>query len=62
MPLIRWDESLSVGIAEIDDQHKRLVNMINELYDAMLQKKGKAVLSQIIKEMAEYAAVHFATE
>lgn len=62
MPLIRWDETLSVGVAEIDGQHKRLVDMINELYDAMRQRKGKAILSQILDEMTEYAAVHFATE
>lgn len=62
MPLIRWDDSFSVGIAEIDAQHRRLIEMINELYDAMRQRKGKAVLSQILDAMTEYAAVHFATE
>jgi len=62
MPLIRWDDSFSVGVAEIDAQHKRLVEMINELYDAMRQKRGKEILSEILNEMVKYAAVHFATE
>ncbi|MEJ5299442.1 MAG: bacteriohemerythrin [Thermodesulforhabdaceae bacterium] len=62
MPIVRWDDSFSVGIAEIDAQHKRLVEMINELYDAMRQRKGKDVLSEILDGMMSYAAVHFATE
>lgn len=62
MPVIRWDNTFSVGIAEIDEQHKRLVDMTNELYDAMRQKQGKKVLSQILDKMTEYAVMHFATE
>ncbi|MCX7823526.1 MAG: bacteriohemerythrin [Syntrophobacterales bacterium] len=62
MPLIRWDDSYSVGIDEIDLQHKHLLDMTNELYDAMRQKKGKTVMSQILDRMIEYGNVHFATE
>ena len=44
MALLTWQDKYSVGIAQIDDQHKQLIIMINELNDAMLAGKGKDVL------------------
>ncbi len=62
MPVIRWNESLSVGIDEFDNQHKKLVSMINELYDATRQKKGRTIIDTIIDELFEYAKTHFRAE
>ena len=62
MPLIDWNEKLSVNVKEIDLQHKKLVDMINELNDAMRQGKGRDVLGKIINSLIEYAAIHFRTE
>ncbi|MCP4353146.1 MAG: hemerythrin family protein [Desulfobacterales bacterium] len=62
MPLIQWDDSLNVNVAEIDRQHQRLVEMINDLDDAMRQGKGKDVLGKIIDGLIAYAATHFRTE
>ncbi len=41
MSLINWDNTLSVNVAEIDGQHHKLVEMINELHDAMRQGKSR---------------------
>ncbi len=62
MPLIQWDNSFKVNVAEIDQQHQRLVSMVNELNDAMKMGKGKEVLSKIINGLFSYAATHFSTE
>jgi hemerythrin len=35
MPIIEWADALSVNVKEIDDQHKRLIDLINNLHDAM---------------------------
>ena len=43
MALIQWNDSLKVGVAEIDKQHQKLVDMINDLHDAMRQGQGNAV-------------------
>ena len=62
MALLQWDGSFSVKVAEMDQQHQRLVSMINELDDAMKQGKGKDVLSKIVNGMISYTVTHFKTE
>lgn len=62
MALIQWNDGLSVGVVEIDKQHQRLVGMINELYDAMKEGKGKDALGSIINGLIGYAGTHFRTE
>jgi hemerythrin len=62
MALIQWNAALSVNIAEIDAQHRRLVDMLNELNDAMVQGRGKDVIGKIVTGLANYTATHFATE
>ncbi|MGI6102630.1 MAG: hypothetical protein ACOYET_09155 [Bacillota bacterium] len=41
MALIQWSDELSVGVRELDAQHQRLIQMINELNEAMLQGKAR---------------------
>jgi hemerythrin len=62
MALIEWNDSLSVNIAEIDQQHQKLVAMINHMNDAMRQGKGKESLGKIINGLVAYAGTHFRTE
>jgi len=62
MALIKWDDSFSVNIVEIDGQHQKLVGMINDLNDAMRQGKSKDVLGKIVSGLIGYAGTHFKTE
>ncbi|MCK9363574.1 MAG: bacteriohemerythrin [Syntrophales bacterium] len=62
MALIDWSDSLSVNVAEIDQQHKKLIAIINELNDAMRIGAGKDVLGKIVNSLISYAAIHFKTE
>ncbi len=62
MQLIIWDEELSVGIRSIDDQHKKLISMINELHDAMLKGRGKELVEKILDGLVHYTVEHFDTE
>jgi hemerythrin len=62
MPLITWNDSLSVHVDEMDQQHKKLVALINELNDAMSVGKGKDVLEKIVDDLAAYTTVHFKAE
>ncbi len=62
MPLIKWNESMSVNIEEIDSQHKELVEIINTLFDAMKVAKGNEALGEVLNKLGEYVHYHFETE
>lgn len=62
MPLITWNERLSVGYQPIDAEHERLVELINRLHDAMTQGKGRQALGEVLDGMIEYTQTHFASE
>jgi hemerythrin len=62
MPLIAWDDSISLNISEIDNQHKQLVKIINELFDAMKNARGFDVLEDILARLVDYTEYHFSTE
>ncbi len=57
-----WKDSYSVGVAEIDRQHKKLIDMINTLHQAMSQGKGKQVVNAVLADLANYCATHFRQE
>lgn len=62
MPYIEWNDSLSVGVREIDDEHKQLIESINRLHEAMLENRGHDLQKEIIYAMYDYAHSHFALE
>ncbi|MGB9133103.1 MAG: bacteriohemerythrin [Methanosarcina sp.] len=62
MPIITWTDTFSVKVAEIDTQHKKLVEMINKLYEAMKVGKSKDVMGEILNNLISYTATHFKTE
>ena len=60
--LICWTNDLSVGVAKIDEQHKALVSLINELNSAMRQRRSEEVLAGVLDRLKQYTVKHFATE
>ena len=62
MPVIPWEERFSVHVQEIDAQHQRLLQMIDDLHTAMTERRGREVLLEIVERMIDYARSHFATE
>lgn len=62
MAFFTWKDEYSVQIKEIDDQHRQLVGMVNELHEAMMQQRAKEVLGPILNRLVNYCATHFATE
>lgn len=62
MALITWSDTLSVKVKQFDDQHKKLVDMVNQLFDAMKTGKGNQVMADILKQLIAYTQTHFAAE
>jgi len=63
MSLLEWTNAqYSVNIEEFDNDHKKLLQFINELHEAMLKGQGKEKLSQILDELMAYTQYHFTAE
>ncbi len=59
---VEWSDTLSVGIEEIDEQHKVLVDLVNQMHEAIHQRHGSDVVIGILGTLAEYTRIHFAVE
>jgi len=46
----------------LDEDHKRLVGMVNELFDAMQAGHGREALGRILDGLVQYTKMHFARE
>ncbi len=57
-----WSDEMSVGIRELDAQHRRLISLTNFLVVAMLTGKRRETRRAAVAATLDYAAVHFATE
>ena len=62
MPIIEWTDELSVKISIFDNEHKKLIAIINKLYDAMSQGQGNKLMNDIIIELHDYTKTHFKHE
>lgn len=59
---VKWDQSLNTNIAVIDQQHRKLINLVNDLNDAMRAGKSKEVLKDVLTVLADYTRSHFSAE
>lgn len=54
-----WDGSLSVGHAVIDQEHRTLVGIFNQLQGAILDGSGDTAIGPILCALSDYIGVHF---
>ena len=62
MPIIEWQPAFSVLVSRFDEQHKGLINLINDLHLAMQKGEGQVILGNIFSSLADYTKDHFADE
>jgi hemerythrin len=62
MALMTWGSMLQLGYGDIDEQHKKLVELVNSLDDAMRAGKSREVLGGVLDELIKYTQFHFAFE
>lgn len=63
MPYIEWtDERFGVGVPQIDNQHKYLVRLLNEMHEAIQGDDPRITTRTILPRLASYTQFHFRTE
>ncbi len=62
MRRIQWNEGMSVGVDAIDSDHRRLLETINEINDAITEGKTSDVIEKIFVRLEQYVVEHFARE
>lgn len=60
--LFQWEDSYKIGIQEVDEQHKELVNILNALHNAIVNHRAKEASRRILDQLAEYTRTHFMLE
>ncbi len=61
--MIEWNGSLAVGIAEIDEQHRKLITLIQHLQSVDRHpERESSLVEQALDEMVAYTMYHFGTE
>lgn len=61
-PVFVWDARYDTGLAEVDSQHRRLVDIINHVDRLLRAQSPLAVLEPVLDELTAYAQYHFGTE
>lgn len=61
---VNWSDDYLLGIPEIDLQHKKLIEIANELYDISIEspEKYKTQMMELIKKLVDYTVYHFSNE
>lgn len=62
MNFVQWKTIYETGISRIDNQHKQLVSILNQLFTALTLNQTKSQMEDILSKLADYTITHFATE
>jgi len=62
MPIITWKEEMNVGVRELDDDHRRIIEFLNQLYDGVLAGKSTKELVCIFGLLVNETKSHLVHE
>jgi hemerythrin len=60
--IFEWQESFAVGVAEIDEQHRRLITAIGDFYTGLQYNHSQEALTKLLRFLIDYIDMHFKTE
>ena len=60
--MIKWNNKYSVGISRIDEEHKKLIGILNKAIFAKEHGNNPEEIKEVLSEMVEYYHKHFTTE
>ena len=59
MPYLPWKDEFSVGVTQIDEQHKHLVGLLNGLHEVMGRGGQRQEISALLHDLTAYTRFHF---
>lgn len=62
METLDWNDSLAVGFKEVDDDHKKLIGMLNSLITAINENHARDAIGKVLNELVGYTSWHFRHE
>ena len=62
MTLMGWNDAFATHVGDVDNQHKKLIEFINEIYRGIMLEKGKDVVDKVLGELVDFTVKHFAYE
>lgn len=62
MNALEWDDKYSVGIDEIDNDHREMIDIINKLDTAIIADRDNTEIRLIFSRLNDYIKVHFVRE
>ena len=62
MSFLVWSDGLSVGVNELDNDHKKLVELVNRMHDALSEGKARTTVGPLLDDLIRYTRSHFEHE
>ncbi|MGE5545635.1 MAG: bacteriohemerythrin [Solirubrobacterales bacterium] len=62
MPVVEWTDDLSVGVAVLDEHHRRLIELLNDVFDVLRTNPAQEVIERTLGELVRYTYYHFGVE
>jgi hemerythrin len=62
MALVAWSDTYTVKVRQFDDQHRKLMEMVNKLHDAMRAEKRLLIQVDVMTTLAGSLQTHFSDE
>lgn len=59
---MEWNETLAVGVAELDGHHRQLIALIRNLFEAIVEERPGQVLDDVVADLRDYTMFHFTAE
>lgn len=62
LSLVAWSDDFNLGMQEIDAQHSILIDLINQVWVAVVKKPDRAEALRVLEELEKYTITHFTAE
>ncbi len=62
MPYVSWSDEYNINVGEIDTQHKKMLELVNDIHSEVEDRVDKEILLDLLFELVEYTRMHFSTE